>query len=111
VGLILCMAVAALAAATAGAADRTATLLIADTSPVRLVGSAFRPRELVRVTVTTPELHRSARVRATRAGRFTVSFAGVAADRCNSAVSATAVGDRGSRAAAKLPQLQCPPRL
>jgi hypothetical protein len=111
VGLIFCMAAAALAAATAANAERRATLLITDTSPIRLVGAGFVPRELVRVTVVTPEVHRSARIRATRSGHFTVSFAAVAPDRCNSAIRATAFGDKGSRAAAKVPQLQCPPRL
>jgi hypothetical protein len=111
VGLILCVALAALATATAGGAERRATLLVVDTSPIRLVGTGFVPRELVRVTVVAGEQQQSARVRATRFGRFGVSFAAVASDRCNSAVRATAVGDKGSRAAAKVPQLQCPPRL
>lgn len=72
-------------------------------------GTHFVPGERVKVTVTVGErLSREtvADGRGSFAVRFRTSF-----DRCSSSLTALAVGSRGSRARAKMPELMCPPRL
>jgi hypothetical protein len=98
-------------ASTAGAAQRP-TLRFVDFEPLVLRATAFRPSELVRVTVAVDGRQQAKQVRASRAGRFVVRFNGLQApDRCSSDVWARARGRLGSMAVGKLPRLQCPPRL
>ena len=68
-------------------------------APVSVRGSGFGARERIRVRLRSPAVPTptARRVRASRAGRFTASFAPVAVDRC-SAFSVTALG-RSSRQA------------
>ena len=95
----------------AGESGARPALKVRSLAPVTLVGERFRGRERVVVRILTSEGTRSRHVRATRRGAFVTQFAGVVVDRCNADFSAAAVGSLGSRAEAKVPQLQCPARL
>jgi hypothetical protein len=105
----LCLPVLAAAAlATASASGESAakpSLWLADASPLALRGSGFRPKEHVLVTVTA---HRrvSRRTVASRRGTFELVVPGVDSSNC-SGFSATAVGNRGSRASYKRAPGQC----
>src|SRR5215213_7395699 len=68
----------------------------------RLMPMNFVPRENVTVKV---EGGRSKKVQASASGTFTVRFA-ARVERCNG-MTATAVGDQGSRAAFQLSELMC----
>lgn len=103
-GLLLVQA----GAAADESASRTARLRVLQTPLLSLSGSRFLPGERVRVTVVSVRKH-SKRVTATRRGAFVVRFDFVP-DRCLGA-TIVAVGNRGSRAQAKLPMPVCPPRL
>ena len=96
--------------AFAGTAARPALRLVA-TSPLKVRGVSFKRNERVRVVVAMGETRRVRRVRATRSGTFTVTFPGVAYDRCLHGLVVTAAGGRGSAASIKLPMLLCPPPL
>lgn len=91
-------------------ATRQAALRLADREPLLLKGSRFFSGERVRVVVTVDGRRHARRIRASRAGTFTATFAEAHLDRC-AGFLATAVGERGSRAALKQPQPLCPPRL
>lgn len=96
-------------ALAAGGGDRSKpTLRVARAAPLALAGNHFRARERVRVTVRAAGARTTKAVRASRRGRFVVRFAALGLDRCNSDWTALATGAGGSRAAFKLPQLQCP---
>jgi len=81
-------------------------LRLVDTSPVTFRGAGFEADEHVRV-VFIGRTRAVRRVVASAQGRFVVRFAGVDADACTG-FSATAVGDRGSRATFKRAPGQCP---
>jgi hypothetical protein len=114
---VFATAAAAVALAGAGGADgastRTATLRLADTTPVTVAGARFLARESVVVRATLNGERLTRRTRASAAGRFTTTFTGHDVnDRCNSDLRVTATGARGSEAVLKVgPQPQCPPRL
>jgi hypothetical protein len=92
-----------------GGGDRSKpTLRVARAAPLALVGNHFRARERVRVTVKAAGMRRAKAVRAGRRGRFVARFPALTVDRCNADWFAVATGATGSRAAVKLPQLQCP---
>lgn len=83
-----------------------ATLMPRELDPLRLEGSGFKRRERVRVTVTpTSGDPVTKRVRAGRAGSFSVTFSGV--ETCNG-LEGAAVGRRGSRASFQFAALTCP---
>jgi|1185.fasta_scaffold263180_1 hypothetical protein len=95
-------------AAHVSARARPALRLVA-VSPVSVHGSGFGARERVRVRVRASGARTTSRhVRATRRGRFTVSFSRILIDRC-SAFSVTAVGRSGRRATLRRARPQCPP--
>ena len=74
-----------------------------------LRGASFAAGERVKVTVAVGR--RIAKdTHANDGGSFTVRFR-IPYDRCNSSLTALAVGSRGSQARLKLPELMCPPRL
>jgi hypothetical protein len=79
-------------------------------SPVSVHGTGFGARERVRVRLRSLDIPTATRrVRATRRGRFTVTFAWVGIDRC-SAFSVTAVGRSGRRATVhRRLSAKCPP--
>jgi hypothetical protein len=77
-----------------------ATLTITSQRPLTVAGRGFAPLETVRVRSDAG----TKRVRASRAGRFTVRFAGV--DACAGG-TITAVGSQGTRAGLNLSYLLC----
>ena len=110
--LSLTLLVGSLPLASGAAATERPLIRFAKLAPLQVKGTRFKPRERVRIMVSVDGAGRVKHARASAAGRFAVTFRGVqSVDRCNSDVWARATGRRGSRATAKLPQLQCPPRL
>jgi hypothetical protein len=97
------------AAGSAGAARKPATLRITSHDPLVVRGAHFRASERVRVTANVG-LTVQRRVVAGARGGFTVTFDQVPVDRCTGGF-VRAVGSSGTRAAVKLPQLLCPPPL
>jgi hypothetical protein len=91
--------------ASAGATARPALRLV-DASPLALRGTGFKAREHVRVSVYAGE-RASKRTTASLRGRFTVRFAGLDPSVC-AGFSASAVGDKGSRASFKRAPGMCP---
>lgn len=85
------------AGGTTAAARTPARLKMTSRRPLVVSGSHFRRRERVRVVVHAGDVRRVRRVRASRTGRFTVSFRTVAAGPCGG-LSVVATGRRGSRA-------------
>jgi hypothetical protein len=98
--VLVILAAALIAAAPAGAARTTLTLV--SRHPLAVRGVGFVPRERVAVNVGT---HRVV-VRATTLGRVLATFSDV--DRC-SAGTVIAVGARGDRAVLRLPPVMCAP--
>jgi hypothetical protein len=80
------------------------------TSPVQARGVRFKPHERVRVRVESSTVTATRRIVVGTAGTFTVTFTGVAVDRCLG-YSLTAVGSFGDRAtwSMKLPPPGCNP--
>lgn len=76
------------------------SLQLVTLSPMSVHGTGFVARERVRVRLRSLGTTSTRRVRATRRGGFSVSFASVRIDRC-SAFSVTAVGRSGRRAAVR----------
>jgi hypothetical protein len=80
--------------------------------PITLAGEGFTHGEHLTLVLSVEGARMIREVRASPTGSFTVSFDEfVVSDRCNSDVWAHASADGTVRARAKLPQLQCPPRL
>ena len=89
------------------AATHRATLrLVDDTTPVKLRGLGFQPREHVRVVVIAGSTRTVKKVVATAAGRFMIRVPGDLND-CTG-FSATAIGNKGTRASLKRAPGQCP---
>jgi hypothetical protein len=108
---IATVVVVAAGGSAAGEGKARSSLKVKSFAPVTLAGESFRARERVVVRIVISEETRARQVRATRLGSFVTQFPGTFVHRCNTDFHAFAVGNRGSRAEAKLPQLQCPPRL
>ncbi len=106
---LLVLASAALATAGASASGIESavkpSLRLADASPLALRGNGFRPKEHV-VVIVSARRRVSRRTVASRGGTFELVFPGVDASNC-SGFSATAVGNRGSRASYKRAPGQC----
>jgi hypothetical protein len=99
-------------AAAAGAGKPSPALRITTLDPVHVTGRHFRPSERVRLVATSNGESIRRTLRATRSGAFRATFVQIKiVDRCSADLLLQAVGGRGSRAVAKLPQVQCPPRL
>jgi hypothetical protein len=102
--LVAALLAVAVAACADGAADpgsarssRRAEIVPASTSPLRIKGTGFAPRERVRVTVTPSAGEaRSRHVRAGRHGGFVVAFPHVDADGGLEAVAAGSAGGHAS---------------
>lgn len=106
-------AVVAFALGLAGAeaeVTRTPTLRMLDSSPLTVRGTAFKPRERVRVTAVA-DVRRVRALRVSRAGTFTTRFADLALDPCSGGGRVLAVGARGSSAELKVVPRMCPPPL
>lgn len=106
---LLILLLAAALPPLAAAQSRHPSLTITSRSPLVVRGTAFRPREAVRVTVYAGGQTKIVNVRATRTGTF-VATADVPVDRC-SGLRIVAVGKLGSRVVAHLPQLACMPAV
>jgi len=103
--LVAAAAGGALAAPTTAVTTRPA-LRLADDSPLMFSGTGFRANEHVRVVAIAGKRATHWATAGTR-GRFAVRFLGMAADACRG-LSATAIGDQGSRATYKRAPGQCP---
>lgn len=105
--LVLTLVPAGAAADQLGNSKPTLRLIGGPTLAVR--GARFVPGERVKVTVTVGQrLTKEAIV--DRRGSFSVRFR-TSFDRCSSSLRALAVGNRGSHALVKMPELMCAPRL
>jgi hypothetical protein len=104
---VLPVVIAALAAASAGAAPASPVLALAGRQPVVVAGAHFRPLEWVRVTVFSAASE-SVRLRADRRGTFRTGFSDVTVGRCGG-MQIRASGTRGSVAVLKLPLPACMP--
>jgi hypothetical protein len=97
--LLLALAVLSVAAFEAAAGpERRASLRLVDDAPVTFRGSAFAPREEVRVTLTRQGRRFVRDARASARGTFEVRYGLLAVDVCRGAIRVVASGDRGSRA-------------
>ena len=92
---VLVAAVAVLSAADATARS-TPKLLVTSTSPVVVIGTGFRSREIVRVVVRADESYAAKRATASATGQLTLRFPRVTLGRCEE-FAVTAKGDKGSR--------------
>jgi hypothetical protein len=109
--IALVLVVVLTAAWGSGSASRAA-LRVRSTSPLTVRGLHFKASERVRVAVVATGKRAVKRIRATARGTFTTSgFRSVGYDPCSSDLFVSAAGSRGSRAALKVPQRECPPRL
>ena len=103
------VALVALAAPARAAAPRP-RVAIAEVGPLVIRGIHFRPHERVTVVASFDGRTSSRRVTATRVGSFRVRFRAITVTHsCGAPAGVSARGDRGSRAALKLPMPQCPP--
>jgi len=110
-GISTGIAVAALALAAAVPSTPAATgpaLRVEGTHPYVVRGVAFRPGERVALTATTLLGPRQLVLRATRAGRFAVTFR-LPTQSCGSPLGLRAVGALGSRVTLRLPSRPCVP--
>ena len=106
------VAAAALAGPAAATTSSPATIRPLSLDPVVVAGRSFQPQERVKVTVATADGRWVRRVVATVRGAFTVRFPDVTMDvHCGFSGSISAVGSSGSRAAWKVPPMECPPPL
>lgn len=108
-GIAVALAALGVPAALAGVAAGPAIHPL-KTSPLQARGIHFKPHERVRVRVESPTITATRRIVVGAAGSFTVTFAGVAVDRCLG-YSLNASGSFGDRAtwAMKLPPPGCAP--
>ena len=95
----------ALAGPTTAVPTRPA-LRLAEPAPLTFGGTGFRANEQVRVVAVAGK-NATHWVTAGARGRFAVRFRGMAADTCRG-LSATAIGDKGSRATYKRAPGECP---
>jgi len=113
IALAACLVLATSIATARGRAhetERQATLRLLDNDPVKLRGTQFLAGERIRITSTVGGKRKARTVRANGVGGFAVTFADQSVDKCMG-FRATAVGNDGSGASLKLPELFCPPRL
>jgi hypothetical protein len=104
IALTLALAVVSVVAWDASAhTERRATLRLVDVAPVTFRGSAFAPREDVRVVLVRQSRRFVRNAQANGRGTFRVRFGLVALDACRGAVTVSASGDRGSRATYRRP--------
>jgi hypothetical protein len=101
------VAAAALAFAGGALADSPPKVRITGNAPLRLAGSGFESAETVVVTVEYRDDTYRSKTRASDAGTFTATFAGVRIQRCGSDVEIRATGGRGSRFHVTLHQPAC----
>ena len=103
--LIAAAAGGAVAAPTTAVTPRP-VLRLAEPAPLTLNGAGFRANEHVRVVAIAGKRATQSATAGVR-GRFAVRFRGMAADTCRG-LTATAIGDKGSRATYKRAPGECP---
>jgi hypothetical protein len=97
---VILAVVATIASGTAAAGTTRARVAVTSTDPMTVVGSGFRSRERVTVTLMTTGLQRKV-VTAGAKGAFTATFAGATIGYCES-YFVRAKGNRGSLAILKV---------
>ena len=105
IGLVSAMVLGA-ASTVAASTNEGAALRLAKRDPIVFSGSAFKAGERVAITAETSARKATKVVRASRAGKFTVTFTTFRYKHCD--LEARAIGGGGSRAAFKLPEAMCP---
>lgn len=108
-GICSCLVVLGADHAAFADASSRASLRLVKKAPVTLAGANFEARERVRVVAARDGERFVRTVVASATGAFTVSYSRVTIDPCNASFWAT--GNRGSRAALKLPERMCPVAL
>jgi hypothetical protein len=93
-------------ALVAGAAQPPVVRVAAD-APVTVVGSGFRERESVRVTIVMGTRRFDGAAVASAAGEFSVRFAGTRLDRCATPLVISARGELTGLVTAALPPREC----
>jgi hypothetical protein len=96
------------AAPAAGGRASDATVQFVGFSPLEVRGQHFAPGERVEATLRGNGLLRVRVVHASARGRFVVGFGSARKYRCRGALTVTAVGAGGERAARSLPPIECP---
>jgi hypothetical protein len=105
--VLLALAAAVLAGLGSAGTTQTARLRLVTTSPLTVAGTGFQSRERTRVNATSEFATETVRVIATRTGTFRVTFAELAAGRCD-LVRVVATGRAGSTVVLKrLPAPAC----
>jgi hypothetical protein len=107
--LLLVTGLVATSVATGGDTKTRATVTLASTEPVTVVGVGFVPRERVTVRVAVPGDTASKVVRATRKGRFVVQFPGVSAEVAECTSTVVTVTATGARSRASMRGRTIPP--
>lgn len=97
----------ALTGSPAAARNPAPVLTLAGKTPVVVHGAHFIPRETIRIVVA-PAAGAPIRIRADRAGTFTVRLPGVQLSRCGG-FQVRATGTHGTIAMLKLPRPACMP--
>lgn len=92
--------------AGAGAAQPAELRVDAD-APVTVVGSGFRQREPVRVSIVMGTRRFAGAAVASAGGEFTVRFAGTTLDRCATPLVVSAWGEQTGLVTAALPPREC----
>lgn len=87
-----------------------AKLRLISVAPLKVKGTGFVSSERVVVRLKGTGIVTRRRVTAGRTGSWVLGFSRLDADRCDVLI-VSAVGNRGSRTALKLPQPFCPPPL
>jgi hypothetical protein len=86
-------------------------LRLVDQQPLTVRGVRFEAGERVRLVVTRSRERLVRQARANRTGAFLAVFPiRVRVAPCNAELGVWATGDRGSRAALRLPHVACPPQ-
>jgi hypothetical protein len=103
------LAVTALAISLVIAADaaQPPVVRVAADAPVTVVGSGFREREPVRVTIVMGTRRFDGAAVASAAGEFSVRFAGTRLDRCATPLVVSARGELTGLVTATLPPREC----
>ena len=114
IGLLVVLSLGIVAAGSAAAtgegdASAKARLKLVRGAPLTLRGTQFDSRESIRLIVVA-RTRITKRLRANGAGSFVVRLLGIKVGPCQG-FTAFAIGSRGSRANASLPNVSCPPRL
>lgn len=103
----LALALGVITATSRAAVDASARLRITHVAPLVVRGTGFNASERVRLVVRLNGVPRKRMLRASAGGAFVASFATPSYDPCRDDIAVVATGSR-HKAAAKLPQRECP---